>query len=107
MFSRTQYSEDLFSFLNEHLGTGPTAGHFQQITGKGSHILLTFGTSRTLDGSVHVYGENFVLIKWNTTYRGLPGVGRRVYTAENARKFIQLAFVYFKFEEAEAIPTAQ
>lgn len=61
---------------------------------------------RVLDGEIRIYGPKFILINYQTAYRSLPHNDRRVFTsAEDAIKFIQLAFVDGKYDEALEIPT--
>ena len=101
-----QYAEDLFELLNEHLNSSPIAGAFEvveAVEGLPAHVLLTFGLWRSLDGVIHVY-EDCVKVKWHTAIRAMPEEGACFFTFENARKFIELAFIEFKFDEAQSIP---
>lgn len=71
------------------------------------HYSVAFAKPRILDGTVQVFSTNFVVVRWQTAIRVLAASDSRVYTAENAARFIQLAFVEGKYEEAEAIPRAR
>lgn len=87
--------------------TQPFGGDVTLVTQPKPHYSIAFAKPRILDGSVEVYAPTFVVVSWETGIRDLPHRAKRVYTAENAKKFIQLAFVELKFREAEAIPTAR
>ena len=70
---------------------------------RGRYYAITFCTARTLDGVVNYYGPKFVQVKFQCSY-GIGG-GSYVYTsADDALKFIKLAFVDFDFEAADAVP---
>lgn len=74
--------------------------------GKMPCYLVAFSKPRVLDGTVAVYSKTFVQVRFNTSYRTLPAGDSRVFTSEvNAVKFLKLAFVEMKFDEAMEIPT--
>jgi hypothetical protein len=62
---------------------------------------VLFNTPRTLDGEVRIYGPNFIGIKWQTAYRTMPQNGWAVFrSVEDAKKFLDLAFVKLNYDEA-------
>lgn len=72
------------------------------------HYCVLFCYPRTLDGQIAVYSHNFIVIQYQTGYRNLPSDDRRVYTSEaDAMKFLDLAFVQHKADEALAIPVKE
>jgi hypothetical protein len=62
---------------------------------------VLFSKARTLDGEIRIYGPKFIGIKWQTAYRALPQNGWKVLrSVEDAKKFLDLAFVKHNFNEA-------
>lgn len=74
--------------------------------GKMPCYTVAFSKPRVLDGVVSVYSPTFIQVRYQTGYRALPSNGSLVFTSEaNAVKFLLLAFVELKFDEAEQVPT--
>ena len=61
---------------------------------------------RVLDGEIRIYGPKFIYVSYQAAYRSLPAHDRRVFASvDDALKFLQLAFVDYKFDEALEVPT--
>ena len=74
--------------------------------GKMPCYLVAFSKPRVLDGTVSVYSPSFIQVRFNTSYRALPAGDSRVFGSESdAVKFLKLAFVDLKFDDAMEIPT--
>lgn len=65
---------------------------------------VLFNTPRTLDGEIRIYGPKFIGVKFQTAYRALPHNGWLVFrSVEQAKEWIDLAFVKLKTDEAAAM----
>lgn len=74
--------------------------------GKMPCYLVAFSTPRVLDGTVSVYSPTFIQVRFNTSYRALPAGDSRIFTSESdAIRFLKLAFVDLKFDDAMEVPT--
>jgi hypothetical protein len=107
MSPRNQLALDIARVIVDGGLTQPFGGDVSLVKQPRPHYSVAFSKPRILDGSVEVYAPMFVVVSWETAIRDLPHRGKRVYTADNAKRFIQLAFVEHKFQEAEAIPVAR
>ncbi|HRC95212.1 MAG TPA: hypothetical protein PK317_00285 [Coprothermobacter proteolyticus] len=55
---------------------------------------VSFCKARTVDGTVKVYSEKFILVKWQTQFRDMPHQGQEVFKNVNAAKsFLVKSFV--------------
>ena len=74
--------------------------------GKMPCYVVAFSNPRVLDGTVSVYSKTFVHVRFQTGYRALPTSASLVFNSEpDAVRFMKLAFVDLKFDEAMEIPT--
>jgi hypothetical protein len=103
---REKIARSLGKLCSENLN-GPVngyAGKGEKISGKPHRVV--FSSNRSLDGGVLVYGPNFILIRYQTSYKDLPQDDSRVFqSADHAREFIEEAFVNLNFNKALKIPT--
>ena len=55
---------------------------------------VTFCKARYLDGSIDIYSERFILVKWRTAYRTMAAEGQELFKNEDAaRDFIAKSFI--------------
>ena len=85
------YETCLFGGLNESYGA--SMGKRTDAKGK-SYWDVSFCKARTVDGTVKVYSEKFILVKWQTQFRDMPHQGQEVFKNVNAAKsFLVKSFV--------------
>lgn len=77
----------------------------QDQTKKGKPYNVGFSVARYVDGNILIYGPKFINVGYQTAYRDLPSRDQRVFTSiDDAERFLRLAFVELKFQEALDIP---
>ena len=104
MSAREELMKEVLSFVERNYLASVYSGYGLSKDKKYRYILIS--RPRVLDGEIRIYGEKFLLLKYITGYRSLPHNDNRVFTStEDLIKFLQLAFVDYKFDEALAIPT--
>lgn len=95
MSIRQEIAEDFGTFL-EGLGLNDSYGVIVGKVAKDGfrpYYTATFCKSRILDGSVDVYGPNFILVKYTTTIRHLPRNERLKFdNIDSAKEFIKKNF---------------
>lgn len=96
MSPRQQVAENLaetcmFGGLNESYGVNIAKGTSN--SGK-DYWGVTFAKARVLDGSIEVYSPNFIVVKWQTSFRDMAAKGRELFKSESAAKsFITANFI--------------
>lgn len=76
--------------LNESYGV-----NVSKHEGDKSYWVVTFAKARILDGVIHVYSPNFILVKWQTAIRDMPRRGsHRFNNVADAKKFICDKFMF-------------
>jgi hypothetical protein len=104
MSKREELMKEVLSFVERNYLASVYGGCGLSEDKKYRYILIS--KPRVLDGEIRIYGEKFLLLKYTARYGSLPRNDRRVFTsAEDLLKYLQLAFVDYKFQEALAIPT--
>ena len=105
--SREMIANRIARFINVNKLNSPFGGDVSLYRGgKVPSYIVAFSIPRYLDGTVQVYSPTFILVRFNTSFRTLPASDSRVFTSEpDAIKFLKLAFVDLKADEAMAIPT--
>lgn len=95
---RAEVAHRIADFICEHRMTNPFGGDVEK---DGRRYEVLFSRPRTLDGLVHVYGPNFILVD----SRGPGGDGKHVFESEaNALAYLNARFVNFDREAANSIP---
>jgi len=104
---REMIAERIARFINVNHLNSPFGGDVTLFKGgKVPCYVVAFSKPRVLDGTVSVYGPKFVQVRFQTSYRDLPASDSRVFTSEpDAVKFLKLAFVDLKFDDAMEVPT--
>jgi len=104
---REMIANRIARFININKINSPFGGDVTLFRGgKMPHYLVAFSKPRVLDGTVSVYSPTFIQVRFNTSYRALPASDSRVFGSEaNAIKFLKLAFVDLKFDDAMEVPT--
>jgi hypothetical protein len=101
---REEIMNEISDFVSNNRLAGVYSGSGLSKDKKYRYILLS--RPRNLDGEIRIYGPAFILLRYTTRYHALPRNDNRVFTSkENLIKFLQLAFVESKYDEALAIPT--
>jgi len=102
MSARKDLSTRLFEFCNE-VGLNEVYGCIENFDGK--LRTLTFCKAKILDGTISVYGLNFIQVTYKTAIRDLPHEDSRIFNNEgHVKEFLKAAFVDFDYELAESIP---
>lgn len=102
MSARKDLATRLFEFCNE-VGLNEVYGCIQHLEGKLRTI--TFCKAKILDGTISIYGLNFIQVKYKTAIRDLPHNDSRIFNKEDhVKEFLKAAFVDFDSELAESIP---
>lgn len=105
---RHQLAERISKFVCENDLTQPYGGGITLSKQGRPHYSVLFCRPRTLDGLVSVYSHNFIVVQYHTAARSMPPDDRRVFESEeNLFKFLRLAFVEFKADEALAVPVKE
>lgn len=101
---RQLIAQRIATFIIENRLANPFGGDVHQSTDKkGRPYTVLFSVPRVLDGLVTVYGPKFILIN---TQGGLSLGDGSVFESEaDALKFMRLAFVDLKRDEAADVPT--
>lgn len=104
---REQIQHELAAFLSTHglaQAYGVIEGKTKSSTGRTCRT-LTFCHARNLDGVIRIFGENFIEISYQTRYLALPRYDRRIFASvEDAKRFLHLAFVVGRYQEALEVP---
>lgn len=89
------------------LNTAPACGYLgKSEREKGKPHVVCFGVARHLDATIRVWGPTFIHLRWATTFRDMPEEGYLVFEDINdAKEFIDLAFVKHEVDEAMTVPT--
>ncbi len=102
MSARKDLATRLFEFCNE-VGLNEVYGCLENLEGKLRTV--TFCKARILDGTISIYGLNFIQVKYKTAIRDLPRNDSRIFNCENhVKDFLKAAFVDYDSELAESIP---
>jgi len=100
--TREQIAEQFATLIREN---GMSQVYGGDVSKQSRFYQVLFSRARTLDGSVDIYGERWVLVAYQTTYRDLPHNDRRVFSDwMQAFEFVRLAFVEHRFAAALDIP---
>jgi len=104
---RELIADRIARFININKLNSPFGGDVGLFKGgKVPCYTVAFSVPRVLDGVVNVYSKTFVQVRFNTSYRALPSRTSLVFDSEpNAIKFLKLAFVDLKFDDAMEVPT--
>lgn len=84
--------------LAELISTGdlnsPYGGDVAKSNRGRPHYSVAFSQPRNLDGTVQVYGENFIMVRFMTRYQYLPHKGKFIFNNEtDAGEFLTAAFI--------------
>lgn len=104
---RHQYAEDLAEMIVLNGLSQVFGGEVVLVKRPRPHYEVAFSKPGILDGNIEIYSMTFVRLVWQTAIRTLPTRASRIYSAANAKRYIELAFIEGKYEEAEAIPQAR
>ncbi len=94
MSARSEFAEKLADQLvalglNDAYGVNILQSHV-----RGKPYVITFCKAATLDAQLTVYGEKFILVKWQTAYRDMPRDGQEKFDSEAAAmQFVKDSFV--------------
>ena len=104
MSNRSALAERMAYFINELGLNNPFGGEITRGSGRGKPYLISFSKPRYVDGTIYIYGEKFIQVKYQTAFRDLPERDSRVFTNEqDASMFIKKAFIDLDFVNALAI----
>jgi hypothetical protein len=93
MSVREKLSMDMINFLNEN-GLNEVYGVIEGYGENKKYRCLTFCKARVLDGEIRIYGENCVMVKWETAFRDMSHRGmERFGSLQDAKYFISKNFV--------------
>ena len=81
--------------------TNPYGG---DVTKRGRFYCTLFCLPRDLDGSIILYGTNFVVVEWRSRCHSVSHTGKAVFTSvQDVCEFLEAAFVKFDRDAADAV----
>lgn len=102
MSKRSELAEHMAEYVRDNNLDLVFGGDVSRTSDRRGYVVL-FSRPRTLDGSITIYSEKFILIRFAGPAYGSDGL---VFDSEsNALKFMELAFVECDFEAALDVPT--
>jgi len=107
--TRKSIALDLEDYIHRlGLDTGPVAGYMGHADEKGKPHVVLFSLPRNLDGTIRVWGEDFIHIRWATAFHHMPENGYLVFEDKvDAKEFLRLAFITLNWEDACEVPTKE
>jgi hypothetical protein len=105
---RAQTAHDIARLFNENGVNVPRGGDVEKLEGRNQSTYYRVGFSypTSLDGEVNVYGSNFILVWWSSSWQhALGGEKKWVFLEKDVMDFLRAAFVDVDVEQAMCIPT--